>query len=517
MNDDNEQRGKFFKRVSMNKKKNIVIIGAILLVLSSIFIVYSLSANKLVKEWNNRIYLGVEVQNIDLGGMEKEEAKEKLSKELESKLLDKKIIVKIDELEFELPYSEISPTFDLNDVVDSAMNFGKNGSILKKYAYIKNNGKEKYEMDLKLLYDEEKLKAWEESINNKIKTEPKDATLSINGRKFSVVNEVIGKSINIDEFHEKLKDAIATHINDDAVVSMNLEVVQPKIKSDDLSKINGIIGSYSSNYGASSEGRSSNIELATKAINGTILMPGEEFSFNEIVGPRTTERGYKKAATYVGNKIEPGIGGGICQVSTALYRAIMHGNIRSTERRNHSMSVGYAKPGLDATVSYGDIDYKFKNIYNSPIYIEGNTYNKVMTYNVYGNIESLSGKTYDMENEILQTIDPTVKVIDDSTLPVGKEVTESAGMTGYKVNSYQLTYENGVQTSKELIATDYYTAVDTVVKKGTQPLVPETQPAQVATEAPSTTATETPVTVQAPQASEVVQSVPEAPVTPPVQ
>ncbi|AOR24424.1 VanW family protein [Clostridium taeniosporum] len=473
MNQDNERRGKVLKKVfGNNKKKIIMLVCTILVIISALFTGYFLSINKIVKEWNNKIYLGVEVQGVNIGGMTKEEAREKLAQDLQGEINDKKAIVKIGKSEFELLYSEISPVYDLDNVVNEALNFGKNDSVLKKYSYIKNNGNDKHEIDLNLSYDEEKLKSYEEKIKNEVEEKPKDATLSIDGNSFQVVNDVVGKSINIDEFHKKLKEAISSDINEDVVVSIDLESVQPKIKSKDLSKINGIIGSYSSNYGTSSEGRSANIELATKSINGTILMPGEAFSFNEVVGPRTVKRGYKEAATYVGNKVEPGIGGGICQVSTSLYRAAMHANIRSLERRNHSMSVGYAKPGLDATVSYGDIDYKFKNTYGSPIYIQGSTYNKVMTYNIYGDVASLGGKTYDMENEIIQTIEPTVKVVEDPTLPEGKEVTENGGMTGYKANSYQLTYENGTQVNKELISTDYYTSVDIIVKKGPQPLIP---------------------------------------------
>ncbi|MDR5587328.1 MULTISPECIES: VanW family protein [Clostridium] len=474
MNGENGKRGKVLRKISSNKKKKRIIIGicAFIVIISALFTGYFLSINKIVEEWNNKIYLGVAVQDVNIGGMTKEEAREKLIQELQGKIGDKKVSIKIGESEFELLYSDISPVYDIDNVINDAMNFGKNDSVLKKYSYIKNKGKDKHEIDLNLSYDEEKLKAYEEMVKSKVEDEPKDATLSINGNGFSIVDEVVGKSINMDEFDKKLKEIITGHINEEIVVSMDLETVQPKITSKDLSKINGIIGSYSSNYGTSSEGRSANIDLATKAINGVILMPGDVFSFNEVVGPRTVERGYKEAATYVGNKVEPGIGGGICQVSTALYRAVMHANIRAVERRNHSMSVGYAKPGLDATVSYGDIDYKFKNTYDSPIYIQGSTYNKVMTYNIYGDVSALGGKTYDMENEIIQTIEPTVKVVEDATLPEGQEVTESGGMTGYKTNSYQLTYENGVQTNKELISNDYYTAVDIVVKKGTQPLVP---------------------------------------------
>ncbi|NFN93927.1 vanomycin resistance protein VanB [Clostridium botulinum] len=490
MSEENRKRGKVLKKVSSNKKKIIIGICAFAVITSALFTGYFLSISKIVEDWNDKIYLGVAVQDINIGGMTKEEAREKLAQDLQGRIGDKKAIIKVDGSEFELLYSDISPVYNLDNVLDEAINFGKDHSALKKYSYIKNKGQEKHEINLNLSYDEEKLKACEEAIKDKVQTEPKDATLSINGSNFSVVDEVVGKSINMEEFDKKLKEAITGHINEENIISMELETVQPKITNKDLSKINGIIGSYSSNYGTSSEGRSTNIDISTKAINGVVLMPGDVFSFNEVVGPRTVERGYKEAATYVGNKVEPGIGGGICQVSTALYRAVMHANIRSVERRNHSMSVGYAKPGLDATVSYGDIDYKFKNNYDSPIYIEGNTYNKVMTYNIYGNVSELGGKTYDMVNEIIQTIEPTVKVVEDATLPEGQEVTESGGMTGYKVNSYQLTYENGVQTNKELISTDYYTAVDIVVKKGTQPLIPpgatEQLPGVVPPETPQT-------------------------------
>ncbi|WP_315079506.1 VanW family protein [uncultured Clostridium sp.] len=507
MSEDNRKRGKVLKKISSNKKKKKIIIGicAFVVIISALFTGYFLSISKIVEEWNDKIYLGVAVQDVNIGGMTKEEAREKLIQELQGKIGDKKASIKIGESEFELLYSDISPAYDLDSVINEAVNFGKDHSSLKKYSYIKNKGQEKHEINLSLSYDEEKLKTYEEMIKNKVEEAPKDATLSINGNSFSVVDEVVGKSINMDEFDKKLKQAITEHINEEIVVSMDLETVQPKITSKDLSKINGIIGSYSSNYGSSSEGRSTNIDISTKAINGVVLMPGDVFSFDEIVGPRTVERGYKEAATYVGNKVEPGIGGGICQVSTALYRAVMHANIRSVERRNHSMSVGYAKPGLDATVSYGDIDYKFKNPYDSPIYIEGSTYNKIMTYNIYGDVAALGGKTYDMENEILQTIEPTVKVVEDATLPEGQEVTESGGMTGYKVNSYQLTYENGVQTNKELISTDYYTAVDIVVKKGTQPLVPPAAPPAATEQPPGAVPPAAPPVSQDPVVPPVVQ------------
>ncbi|WP_308462471.1 VanW family protein [Clostridium weizhouense] len=462
-------------RRTKNKKIILTLLILFIIIIASLT-GYSLSVNGTVKEWDQKIYSGVTIHDIDVGGMTKDEARVELIQKLQGSIGDKKLPIKIGDKDYELIYSEISPTYNIDEAVDKAYVFGKDAALFKKYYYISNRGSNKHKVDLGFSYDEEKLKAYEEKLKNEVNQSPKNATLVFDNNGFSISDEVQGKSISIETLDEKLKEVLNGHVDDEAELVIDLETVRPKITKEDLSKINGIIGSYSSDYGSSPAGRSNNIELATKAINGTIIMPGEEFSFNEIVGPRTVERGYQEAATYVANKVEPGIGGGICQVSTALYRAVMHANIRPIERRNHSMSVGYAKPGLDATVSYGDIDYKFKNTYDFPIYIQGNIYNKVMTYSIYGNVEALNGKKYDMESEIIQTIPPEVKVINDPSLPEGKEVSEGGGITGYRANSYQITYENGLQTSKELIGTDYYASVDATVRKGTAPLTPVVPP-----------------------------------------
>ena len=126
--------------------------------------------------------------------------------------------------------------------------------------------------------------------------------------------------------------------------------------------------------------------------------------------------------------------GGICQVSSALYRAVMRANIRSVERHNHMMPVGYAELGLDATVAWGYLDYKFKNTYDFPIYIEGIAGNGTVTFNIYGDPAALGGNTYELVSENLGT--------------------DAQGNS--KAKSYQVTYKNGVEINREYIATDTY-------------------------------------------------------------
>ena len=473
MENDSVRRKSSRKGALERKKKIALMTVGTLVIIACGLAAYTLSISNSVKKWGDKIYPGVTVQHVNLGGMTKEEAKVKLKESFEGEIDNKVLPINIESKRFELKYADISPEYDIDATVEEAVLCGKDKGLFEKYLYIK--GKIKNEIGLAFSYDENKLKEFEENIIKQVNQEPVNASINIVGDKVQVIPEEDGIGIDIDVLDTKIKEALNGDINSENEVDAEAEVTKAAIKSEDLSKIKDIMGSFSTSYGTSAAGRSHNIELATQSINGTIIMPGETFSFNDVVGPRTEEAGFQEAGTYVGNKVEPGIGGGICQVSTTLYRAVMRANIRSTERTNHSMAVGYALPGLDATVAYGYLDYKFKNPYDFPIYIQGYTAGKVVTYNIYGDKSALGGKTYDMVNEILETLPSETKIVDDPTLDEGTEVNEGGGMTGYRAAAYQVTYENGVEINREKVSTDTYTKVDTVIKKGTKPVAP-TQP-----------------------------------------
>ena len=482
-------RKKNSKKDAASKKKKIslLIIGSLVIVTSAIIAV-SLAISSSVRKWDEKIYPGVTVQNVSLGGMSKEEAEEKLKESFESTIHNKTLSINIEGNIFKLNYSEISPSYDIDGTVQEAFDSGKEQGVLGRYLNIKS--KKNSEIGLAFSYDEDKLRNFEEKVIDEVNKQPVNASIEIVGDKIQVEPEKDGINVDIDTLDSKIREALNGIINSEDEINVEAEVSKAKITAEDLSKIKDVMGSFSTSYGTSAPGRSHNIELATQSINGTIVMPGDTFSFNEVVGPRTVETGYQEAGTYVGNKVEPGIGGGICQVSTTLYRAVMRANIRSTERTNHSMAVGYALPGLDATVSYGYLDYKFTNTYDFPIYIQGYTAGKVVTYNIYGDSSALGGKTYDMVNEILETLPPETKVIDDPTLEEGKEINEGGGMTGYRASSYQVTYENGVEVNREKISTDTYAKVDVTIKKGTKPAAPvepetPTAPAEGEVQAPA--------------------------------
>ncbi|WP_160687379.1 VanW family protein [Clostridium sp. C2-6-12] len=498
---------KLAARKAANKRKKITLaVSAFIVITIASMIAYSVSIKGITKEWDDKIYPGVTVQDVNLGGMTKEEATNKLAESFTDAIGKKKLPISIGDKQYELIYSDIMPKYDIDTTVEKAYSFGRDDGTFKKYRTIKNGENNKNIIPLDFSYNEEKLKEYEVKLQKEVAQAAKDASISINGNNISIKPEIEGKTVNLETLDQKLKENINGDVNSDNKLTLDVETTKPRVTKEALSKIKGIMGTFSTNYSTSAPGRCNNIEIATKALDGTIIMPGETFSFNDVVGPRTVERGYQEAGTYVGNKVEPGIGGGICQVSTTLYRAAMKANLRSAERTNHSMVVGYAQPGLDATVSYGYLDYKFKNVYDFPIYIKGTTAGKVVTYTIYGDPTALNGKTYDMANEILETIPPETKVVPDNTLPVGKEEKDGNGMTGYKARSYQITYENGVEVKREIVATDSYASVGIIVRQGTQSATPSTTtPEQTPTIVPPVTAASKPAVTPPPVKQSPVQ------------
>ena len=449
----------------INRNTIIAIISIITFIIIGI-IMYISSVNKKVVAWEDKIYPNVSVYSINIGGLNKDEAKSLLGEGLPNTINDKKLKVVVGDKSLELNYSDLNPSYNVDSIVEEALAYGKDEGLFAKNSLI--NGQKEIGLNAEITYDQEALVAFENKVLNEVEIQPKNASISISSGNISITPEVAGKTIDKTELHDKLIENINGDPEQNVELTFELKDKEANIKAKDLEKVNGKISSYSNSYNDTGDGRVRNMQIAAETVNGTIVMPGEEFSYNALIGDTTPDKGYEKANTYVGNKIVPDYGGGICQVSTALYRAVMRANIRSTERMNHSLTVSYSEPGLDATVANGVIDYKFVNTYDFPVYIQGYVSGGVVNFTLYGNVESMGNKTYDLVNEIHETYTPEKKYEDDPTLEEGKEKVESYGMTGYKASSYLVTYENGVEVDREFIATDVYMTTDTIVKKGTK-------------------------------------------------
>lgn len=226
-----------------------------------------------------------------------------------------------------------------------------------------------------------------------------------------------------------------------------------------------LISSFSTKYDASNRNRSGNLKLAADKINGTVLMPGEEFSFNEVVGKRTIEAGYTNAKIYENGQVVDGLAGGICQISSTLYNAVLLANLDVTVRRNHSYTTTYVRAGRDATVVYGTQDFKFKNTRTYPVKIEASVGNGIAEFKIHGIKEET-----EYEIKIIpvttQTIPYGTEHIPDPALAPGQQVVKQAGHAGYRVTTYIEKRLGGALVSKEVLSKDTYNPMKTIIHVG---------------------------------------------------
>lgn len=449
------------------KKKNIIIIGAlcaIILILGISIPAYNIYSK--VKSFENVIYPGVKIENIDVSGKTIDEAKKIVSDKYQAVVGDKKVNVKAKDKNYSITYSKLDAKYDTDKVVKEAFDYGKNLGIYDRYKLIKK-GSEK-DIKLSFTYDKKPLDDFINTMKKDINKEPVNATITKLGSGFQVSSDSDGFKLKDVELKNKIIGAIDGTVGSDTNVQADVETVKASKTKDKLQSVNTLISTFNTEYGSrSSAGRAINIQLATKAISGLCLMPGESFSFNGVVGERTAAKGYQAAPVDIGYSTGMGLGGGICQVSTTLYNAVLQAGIKATERLHHTIPSVYVPLGFDATVDYGNLDYQFKNTLDFPIYIEGSSDNGVETFNIYSN-NSLTNKTYKIVNNVYQELQPSTTYIDDSTLPAGTTRIDQNPSTGHKVKVFLQTYQNGTMVSQEMIANDTYNAVNQVIRRGTK-------------------------------------------------
>lgn len=412
------------------------------------------------------IYNGVYVENINLSGKKQSEAENLLKEKFGQTIISKIVEIKTTNNNYLLEYNKLEPRYNISEIVKEAVNYGKEGNILERYK--KDFFGKRKDFNLTLSYNPKPIDEFINNIEKEINKPPVNARVSINNDEVKIIPEIYGVKLQKD----KLKNAIITVINDEPIdgnpkVAAAVETFKPEITSEKLTQVNCRISSFSTDFATSISNRINNIELAAKAISGTILMPGEIFSFNETVGERTKERGFKEAGVIIGDKMETGLGGGICQVSSTLYNAVLTANLKIEERTNHSLPLAYISKGLDATVNWENIDLKFKNTLKTPIYIDGYTKNKNLYFDIYSN-KDFTKRSYKMVTDVYEEIQPSIKYIDDPNLDVGKTQVIKKGSLGYKVKVYRKTFENSNLVNAETISNDYYMPVNEEVAIGTK-------------------------------------------------
>ena len=246
-----------------------------------------------------------------------------------------------------------------------------------------------------------------------------------------------------------------------------LKTLYPNVSTNDIGReaFPDLLSTYTTSYASSNANRSTNIALAASKINGTVLMPGEEFSFNGTVGKRTAAAGFKTATVYSNGQVTTDYGGGICQVSSTLYNSVLKANLEITNRVNHTFTVGYVPIGLDATVSWGSPDFKFKNSRSYPVKIVATTSNKRLTISVYGLKEDVE---YEVELVSYRTgtVPYSTVYTTDSSLAKGQTRVVQSGSNGATSEAYKILKLNGKEVSRTLLSRDRYSPHNQIIARG---------------------------------------------------
>jgi vancomycin resistance protein YoaR len=454
------------KRTRRKKKKGSIFGKSILIIILLSAAAFAGYLYTIENSASSVISEGVYVENISLGGKSPSEAEALLEEKYGQPMALKKIQVQAKGKTYELDYNKLQAKYNIKQVVQEAFDYGKERNILEKL--ITKRSSERKDFKLILTYASKVVDEFVDKIEKETNKDAENAKITITNGEVKITPEVNGIRLKKDELKQAIEVQLSGGISKEALlITAPLEVAVPDITAEKLASANTRISSFSTNFSTSIANRISNIELATKAINGTILMPGETFSFNKTVGKRTVERGYKEAGIIIGDRVESGVGGGICQVSSTLYNAMLTANLKPLERRNHSLPLAYVSKGLDATVDWGNIDFRFKNTLNSPLYIEGYIRNKNVYFNIYSD-KSLTSRTYQLATDVYETIQPSVKYVDDPNLNEGETREVKPSAPGYRVKVYRKTFEAGKLISTELISNDYYMPVNGEIARGTK-------------------------------------------------
>lgn len=412
-----------------------------------------------------RINPNISINGINVAGLTRTEAENKLNRLYDDKIDNSFISIKFEDKEWNLKYRELGYSYNINETVNKAYEVGRIGDFLSRLTESIRTRFEAQNFELEGQYNSEPINQLLTQISKQIDQEVLDATIKYKGTGFDITSERVGRRFKAEEAESLIIEQL--HKVDVALIDAPVELIEPIVKKSDLAVIQDNLGEFSTKFNAADVGRTTNIKVATNSTASVLLRPGEVYSVNETIGPRLAKYGYKDAPVIINNELVPGIGGGVCQVSSTLYNAVLLSNLKIIERRSHSLPLSYVAMGRDATISGDYIDLKFMNNTNHPIYIYGEVKGSWVKFIIFGKKEH-PNREVKIVPETIKTIPATMKVIQDPTLPAGTEIIDKKAQNGYVVKAYRVVFENGKQILKENLGNSNYRVVNGVKRVGTK-------------------------------------------------
>ena len=344
----------------------------------------------------DKVISGVRLDGKDIGGMTASQAKNFFEQSAAQKM--KPLTFAYNGQEYQIQPQEINWTPKVNDAVDEAESYGRGKGLLGNFGEQVSSFMGGHDVKLAAVYDEDLLNQKINDIAAQVNTQPVNAYVNLHSNgMIEPIAGVIGKKLDTEKLAASLKDPLTNLTMPNQAIALEMEDIQPFVTTEDVAKIDTVLGEYSTYYYPGDRG--DNIWIAANAISDKILKPGWEFSFNTTVGPRTYEAGYKPAGVIINGKADVDYGGGVCQVSSTLYNAVLLAGLTPTERTPHYFQSSYIGYGRDATVADGQIDFKFRNDLPHTVYLKGEASGSTLTMYVLGTRADLNGNTISIEND----------------------------------------------------------------------------------------------------------------------
>lgn len=409
---------------------------------------------------------GIFLESIDLSGMTPEEAAGAVDRRMQE-ITGYQIRLWMDDQSVGVPASELGVTGDNDKMIARASAIGQAGNVIKRYKVQKDLEKEPIQLPLVNQVDEQAVRTALETHCTSLNREAEDYGLVREGGEFQVTNGQRGVTLNVEGSVPVVVDYLKNSWKDGAGnVNLAVDITEPRGSQEELARVKDVLGKGSTDYSSSSSARSTNIQNGTRTLNGKVLYPGDSISVCNTMMPFNEENGYELAPSYANGTTVESFGGGICQVSTTLYLAVLRAELQVTERHNHSMIVTYVKPSMDAAIAEGSKDFQFTNNLDAPIYIEGYAAGGSLSFAIYGEEYRPENREVTYESETLETIEATVELKADPELGFGVTQMIQGPHTGYHAKLWKVVKEDGQEVSREEANSSNYIMSPTKYKVG---------------------------------------------------
>ena len=408
----------------------------------------------------NVIHGPVYIDDILLTGMTMDEARAAVSAPREAQAQAFEVILTAGESNWRISSNEVPMAWDTESLLEKAYMIGRVGSLEQRYQQITTLTTPVH-LYSTFTYDRDVVRMLTETVALNLTVSPVDAAViafDVNNRSFAFSDDVAGQTVDADRLYQIVLEKLDNGQYGETI-AVEVVSVPPKVTRGQLETNYMRIASYSTNT-TSDKNRNNNIKLAAHALNGQMIAPHGEISFNTVTGQRTPEKGYLEAGAIENGRTVQEYGGGVCQVSTTMFNAMVRANCEIVKRKPHTWPSDYVPRGEDAAVDWPSLDLVMRNPTDAPMFITSWYEDQVITVEVYG-LALEGGITIELESETTYTKQPTEVVYTyNATLPIGTEQLLRKPRTGYAVQTYKVILKDGVEVSREKFYTSDYRMIN---------------------------------------------------------